>query len=63
MQRLFDDLWSEGFRPNEDLGPFKHIEKHLDDMRRLVFGQIGAFNITPPELISRVAITSTENKP
>lgn len=39
-QRLMDDLWSCGLRPTEgagSAGALAATQKHLDDMRKLVF--------------------------
>lgn len=39
-QCLMDDLWGAGLRPTEgsgSAGSLKATERHLDDMRRLVF--------------------------
>lgn len=41
-QVLIDDLFAAGFRPTEgqgSAGQLKATEKHLDDMRRLVFDE------------------------
>ncbi len=42
-QQLMDDLWSCGLRPSEgtgSAGAMRATEKHLDDMRRLVFHRL-----------------------
>jgi hypothetical protein len=39
-QELFNELWRIGYRPKDGTGNSGHIEainRHLDDMRRLVF--------------------------
>lgn len=41
-QILMDDLWIAGLRPTEgagSAGAMAATQKHLEDMRRLVFGQ------------------------
>ncbi len=43
-QLLIDDLWYCGFRPSEgtgSAGALKATEKHLDDMRKIVFNRFG----------------------
>jgi hypothetical protein len=42
-QRLMDELWIAGFRPSEgsgSAGALKATEKHLEDMRSLVFNKM-----------------------
>lgn len=42
LQQLMDELWKEGLRPT-DLGgtvDVRAVQKHLDDMRRIVFHQL-----------------------
>lgn len=44
-QSLFNQLWAIGFRPKDGTGNSGHIAAvsyHLEDMRRLVFGDRGA---------------------
>jgi hypothetical protein len=39
-QTLMDDLWQAGLRPTEgtgSAGALRAVERHLEDMRRLVF--------------------------
>jgi hypothetical protein len=39
-QRLMDDLWEAGLRPSEgtgSAGALFAVQKHLDDMRKIVF--------------------------
>lgn len=39
-QTLMDDLWNAGLRPTEgtgSAGALRAVERHLEDMRRLVF--------------------------
>ena len=39
-QLLMDDLWNAGYRPSEgtgSAGSLKATERHLEDMRKLVF--------------------------
>lgn len=41
-QELMDDLWRAGLRPSEgsgSAGSLRATEYHLEDMRRLVFGE------------------------
>lgn len=41
-QQLMDELWRSGYRPSEgsgSAGSLAATERHLDDMRRLVFEQ------------------------
>jgi len=43
-QTLIDDLWQAGFRPTEgsgSAGSLKATEKHLQDMRKIAFKQLG----------------------
>ena len=43
-QRLMNELWSVGVRPSSGEGNFGQLgatERHLEDMRRLVFGDAG----------------------
>jgi hypothetical protein len=43
-QTLMDDLWHCGFRPTDGTGSVGQLaatERHLEDMRRLVFGKRG----------------------
>lgn len=47
-QDLMDELWRAGVRPSEgsgSAGSLKATENHLEDMRRIVFHQIGKFKI------------------
>jgi hypothetical protein len=40
LQELFNQLWKEGFRPKDGTGNSGHLEainRHLEDMRTLVF--------------------------
>lgn len=40
VQGLFDQLWSQGYRPKDGTGNSGHIaavQYHLEDMRKLVF--------------------------
>lgn len=42
-QVMMDDLWNCGIRPTEGAGTagaMKATERHLDDMRRIAFGQL-----------------------
>jgi len=41
-QRLMDELWHQGCRPSQAVGSVGQLESvkyHLEDMRRLVFGE------------------------
>jgi hypothetical protein len=43
-QTLMDDLWASGLRPTEgagSAGSLRATEKHLEDMRKLVFESLG----------------------
>ena len=43
-QKLMDDLWDCGLRPSEgsgSAGAMKKTEKHLEDMRTIVFHKLG----------------------
>ena len=43
-QVLMDDLWNAGIRPTEgtgSAGSLRATERHLEDMRRLIFGAKG----------------------
>lgn len=43
-QTLMDDLWHAGLRPTEgtgSAGALRAVERHLEDMRTLVFKPIG----------------------
>lgn len=46
-QILMDDLWNAGLRPTEgtgSAGSLKATEKHLEDMRKIVFGHLRSDN-------------------
>jgi len=50
-QVLMDDLWNAGLRPTEgkgSAGSLRATEKHLDDMRRIVFGHLKSDNPQNP---------------
>lgn len=47
IQQLMDDLWQCGYRPSEgsgSAGSLRATEKHLEDMRKLVFEREHASN-------------------
>lgn len=41
MQAVFDGMWEQGFRPSSGKLETSATDKHLEDMRKIVFHKLG----------------------